>query len=183
MTGAGHFLPQTLPARACFRSAAHLIAVVSATRQHPHFVPKRPSATISRQSCISEIGAMLAPYRQGSARRSRVRQYRHMTFLCNHMEGIASIDLFVVPTIAFQQLFAFLVLGHRRRQLLWFAVTRTEKTISWTPFVTALPSRLEITKAFKARARPTSWAPTYEAAGAPAAIRSIGLAFVVSSHR
>src|SRR5499433_4616580 len=31
------------------------------------------------------------------------------TFLRNHMEGIASIDLFVVPTIAFQQLFAFLV--------------------------------------------------------------------------
>ena len=25
------------------------------------------------------------------------------TFLRNHMEGIASIDLFVVPTIAFQQ--------------------------------------------------------------------------------
>ena len=40
------------------------------------------------------------------------------------VEGIASIDLFVVPTIAFQQLFAFLVLGHKRRQLLWFAVTR-----------------------------------------------------------
>src|SRR6478752_878380 len=37
------------------------------------------------------------------------------TFLSNHMEGIASIDLFVVPTIAFQRLFAFLVLGHRRR--------------------------------------------------------------------
>src|SRR5437763_9631095 len=40
------------------------------------------------------------------------------TFLCNHMEGIASIDLFVVPTIAFEQLFAFLVLGHGRRRLL-----------------------------------------------------------------
>ena len=39
------------------------------------------------------------------------------------VEGIASIDLFVVPTIAFQQLFAFLVLGHKRRQLLWFSVT------------------------------------------------------------
>jgi hypothetical protein len=37
------------------------------------------------------------------------------TFLRNQMEEIASIDLFVVPTIAFQQLFAFLVLGHRRR--------------------------------------------------------------------
>ena len=40
------------------------------------------------------------------------------------MEGIASIDLFVVPTIAFQRLFAFLVLGHERRRLVWFAVTR-----------------------------------------------------------
>src|SRR6266496_4355045 len=52
------------------------------------------------------------------------------TFLHNHMEGIASIDLFVVPTIAFQQLFALLVLGHRRRQLLWFAVTRNP-TAEW----------------------------------------------------
>ena len=46
------------------------------------------------------------------------------TFLHNYADGIASIDLFVVPTIAFEQLFAFLVLGHRRRHLLWFAVTR-----------------------------------------------------------
>src|SRR5690348_15777849 len=52
------------------------------------------------------------------------------TFLRNHMEGIASIDLFVVPTIAFQQLYAFLVLGPRRRQLLWFAVTRNP-TAEW----------------------------------------------------
>jgi transposase InsO family protein len=52
------------------------------------------------------------------------------TFLCNHMEGIASIDLFVVPTIAFERLFAFLVLGHRRRQLLWIAVTRNP-TAEW----------------------------------------------------
>jgi transposase InsO family protein len=52
------------------------------------------------------------------------------TFLRNHMEGIASIDLFVVPTIAFQQLFAFLVLGHKRRQLLWFAVSRNP-TAEW----------------------------------------------------
>jgi transposase InsO family protein len=46
------------------------------------------------------------------------------TFLRNHVEGVASIDLFVVPTIAFEQLFAFLVLGHGRRRLLWTAVTR-----------------------------------------------------------
>jgi transposase InsO family protein len=46
------------------------------------------------------------------------------------MEGIAAIDLFVVPTIAFQQLFAFLVLRYERRQLLWFAVTRNP-TAEW----------------------------------------------------
>jgi hypothetical protein len=46
------------------------------------------------------------------------------------MEGIASIDLFVVPTIASQQLFAFLVLGHERRRMLWFAVTRNP-TAEW----------------------------------------------------
>ena len=45
-------------------------------------------------------------------------------------EGIASIDLFVVPTIAFEQLFAFLVLSHGRRRLLWFAVTRNP-TAEW----------------------------------------------------
>jgi hypothetical protein len=46
------------------------------------------------------------------------------------MEGIASIDLFVVPTIVFQQLFAFLILWHERRRLLWFAVTRNP-TAEW----------------------------------------------------
>jgi hypothetical protein len=51
-------------------------------------------------------------------------------FLRNHVEEIASIDLFVVPTIAFRQLFAFLVLGHRRRRLLWFAVTENP-TAEW----------------------------------------------------
>ena len=48
----------------------------------------------------------------------------------NHKEGIAAIDLFVVPTIAFEQLFAFLVLRLDRRQLLWFAVTRNP-TAEW----------------------------------------------------
>ena len=52
------------------------------------------------------------------------------TFVQNHMEGIAAIDLFVVPTIAFEQLFAFLVLRYERRQLLWFAVTRNP-TAEW----------------------------------------------------
>jgi hypothetical protein len=46
------------------------------------------------------------------------------TFLRNHAEAIAAIDMCMVPTLTFERLFAFLVLGHGRRQLLWFEVTR-----------------------------------------------------------
>ena len=46
------------------------------------------------------------------------------TFLQNHAEAIAAIDMCVVPTLTFERLFAFLVLGNGRRQLLWFEVTR-----------------------------------------------------------
>jgi len=38
------------------------------------------------------------------------------TFLRNHAEAIAAIDICVVPTLTFERLFAFLVLGHGRRQ-------------------------------------------------------------------
>jgi len=45
------------------------------------------------------------------------------TFLLNHADGIASIDLFVVPTISFRLLYGLLVLGHARRRILWLGVT------------------------------------------------------------
>jgi hypothetical protein len=44
------------------------------------------------------------------------------TFLCNHADAIAAIDLCMVPTINFECLFAFLVMGHGRRRLLWFGI-------------------------------------------------------------
>jgi transposase InsO family protein len=52
------------------------------------------------------------------------------TFLRNHAEAIAAIDMYVVPTVTFDLLFAFLVVGHDRRQLLWFEVTR-HPTAEW----------------------------------------------------
>src|SRR6516165_4499542 len=52
------------------------------------------------------------------------------TFLRNHADAIAAIDLCVVPTLTFERLFAFLVVGHGRRQLLWFEVTR-HPTAEW----------------------------------------------------
>ena len=53
----------------------------------------------------------------------------------------------VVPTLTFERLFAFLVLGHGRRQLLWFEVTR-HPTADWLA--------RQITEAF-----PWASAPSY----------------------
>jgi hypothetical protein len=69
------------------------------------------------------------------------------TFLGNHADAIAAIDLCVVPTLTFERLFAFLVLGHGRRHLLWFAVTRNP-TAEWLA--------QQIVEAF-----PWNTAPTY----------------------
>jgi hypothetical protein len=52
------------------------------------------------------------------------------TFLDNHADGIASMDLFVVPTISFRLLYAFLILQHARRELLWLGVT-AHPTAEW----------------------------------------------------
>src|SRR6516225_607684 len=57
------------------------------------------------------------------ARRRRPPSQGWKTFLRNHTDGIASIDLFVVPTISFRLLYALLVLRHSRRKLLWLGVT------------------------------------------------------------
>src|SRR5438094_8904034 len=45
------------------------------------------------------------------------------TFLRNHADGVASMDLFVVPTISFRLLYGLLILRHTRRELLWLGVT------------------------------------------------------------
>ena len=52
------------------------------------------------------------------------------TFLHNHAEAIAAIDMCIVPTLSFERLFASLVLGRGRRQLLWLEVTR-RPTAAW----------------------------------------------------
>ena len=45
------------------------------------------------------------------------------TFLTNHLEQMASIDFFVVPTATFRLLFVFVVLSHARRRVLHVQVT------------------------------------------------------------
>src|SRR5438876_3697861 len=52
------------------------------------------------------------------------------TFLRNHADGIASMDLFVVPTISFRLLYGLVILQHRRREMLWLGVT-AHPTAEW----------------------------------------------------
>jgi transposase InsO family protein len=52
------------------------------------------------------------------------------TFLRNHADGIAAIDLFVVPTASFRLLYGLLIMGHGRRRILWLAVT-AHPTAEW----------------------------------------------------
>jgi hypothetical protein len=52
------------------------------------------------------------------------------SFLCNHADGIASMDLFVVPTLSFRLLYDFLVLRHHRRRIMWLGVTASP-TAEW----------------------------------------------------
>jgi transposase InsO family protein len=52
------------------------------------------------------------------------------TFLHNHADGIAAMDLFVVPTISFRLLYGLLIVGHGRRQIVWLGVT-AHPTAEW----------------------------------------------------
>ena len=47
-----------------------------------------------------------------------------LTFLRNHREAIAAMDFFTVPTLTFGVLYCFFVIGHDRRKILHFNVTR-----------------------------------------------------------
>jgi transposase InsO family protein len=52
------------------------------------------------------------------------------TFLRNHGPEVAAMDLFVVPTISFDLLYAFIIIRLDRRDLVWINVT-TNPTAEW----------------------------------------------------
>ena len=55
---------------------------------------------------------------------------RWSTFLRNHLPEVAAMDLFVVPTIGFDLLYAFIIIRLDRRALAWINVT-TNPTAEW----------------------------------------------------
>ena len=64
------------------------------------------------------------------AKRRRPPSQGWRTFLRNHAQDIAAMDLFVVPTIGFNLLYAFVIVGLGRRELVWINVTRNP-TAEW----------------------------------------------------
>jgi hypothetical protein len=52
------------------------------------------------------------------------------TFLRNHADGIAAMDLFVVATISLRLIYGVIVLRHDRRRILWMGVT-AHPTAEW----------------------------------------------------
>jgi hypothetical protein len=57
------------------------------------------------------------------ARHRRPPSQGWKTFLRNHADGIASLDLFVVPALSFRLIYSLLILCHGRRQILWLGMT------------------------------------------------------------
>ena len=55
---------------------------------------------------------------------------RVRTFLRNHAPDIAAMDPFVVPTIGFDLLYAYIIVRLDRRELVWISVT-THPTAEW----------------------------------------------------
>jgi len=52
------------------------------------------------------------------------------TFMRNHAPDIAAMDLFIVPTVGFDLLYAFVIIGLGRRELIWINIT-TNPTAEW----------------------------------------------------
>lgn len=54
---------------------------------------------------------------------------RWLAFLRNHREAIAAMDFFTVPTLTFGVLYCFFIIGHDRRRILRFNVTRNPSSL------------------------------------------------------
>ena len=67
---------------------------------------------------------------QSSVAKYMIKRRGPRAFLRNHALDIAAMDLFVVPTIGFELLYAFVIVRLDRRDLIWIDVTR-HPTAEW----------------------------------------------------
>src|SRR5664280_3368523 len=106
-------------------------SVVTNAAAVPVFTANGASASIifCCSLCKSSVGSTTMPAAPIGRRRGPPSQ-GWKTFLHNHADGIAAMDLFVVPTISFRLLYGLLIMGHGRRHILWFGVT-AHPTAEW----------------------------------------------------
>jgi hypothetical protein len=76
------------------------------------------------ESCSSSASTLARPRSRSTWRGAGDLPHKAGEPSCSIKQmGIASVDLFVVPTISFRLLYGLLVLGHGRRRILWIGVT------------------------------------------------------------
>ncbi len=73
------------------------------------------------------------------------------TFLCNHAGGIASMDLFVVPTLSLRLLYGFLAQRHHRRRIMWLGITASPTAVWIAQQLIARICRWTGTRPFRAK--------------------------------
>jgi hypothetical protein len=89
----------------------------------------RPKVSAELRTLIGEMSrATVARY---MCRHSRPPSQGWRTFLSNHADGIAAVDLFVLPTIAFRILYCLVIIRHGRRIWVSFGVDPAHHIRSW----------------------------------------------------
>lgn len=88
---------------------------------------------------LAKLGIQVA---KATVEKCRVRPKRPpfptwRAFLENHMKDLASVDVFVVPTVTFMVLFVLVVLSHARRRIVHFNVTDRVKSLGIEEVLTA----------------------------------------------
>jgi hypothetical protein len=93
-------------------------------------------------------------------RHSRPPSQGWRTFLSNHVDGIAAIDLFVLPTIAFQILYCLVIVRHGRRLWVSFGVT-ANPTAEWISRQVTEAFPWDHAPRYLVRDRDTSYGPVF----------------------
>jgi hypothetical protein len=92
-----------------------------------HLGARRASTANYSSSALPPLNQSVAKY---MVKRRGPPSQGWRTFLHNHAPDIAAMDLFVVPTIGFKLLYAFVIVRLNRRDLVWINVT-TNPSAEW----------------------------------------------------
>src|SRR5256886_16781455 len=88
-------------------------------------------AFTANSSCsVSRSVSAASPAGCGMLRGHQISAGLWLSFLHNHREAIAAMDFFSVPTVTFNVLYVFFIIGHDRRRILHVNVTR-HPTSAW----------------------------------------------------